>query len=160
MTPGALRLAVSTAERLELIVRDRLVTAPGRRRVTKRAHLYTRSGNERAFHRLLRAHGLPLPQANIGLGIWEADFLWPEHGLVIEIDAWHTHGNRRYFETDRDKDEFLDDIGLKVRRVTDVRLRENPTRVAATVGRALGACTFVPDRAATAWTLRAGGDRG
>jgi hypothetical protein len=155
LTPTQLQLAMSTAERLTLVERATLITPPGRRAVTERPHLFTRSGNERAFFALCRRYDIPPPLANIDLGRWEADFLWPEHGLVAEIDAWHTHGNPRSFETDRLKDEFLDDIGLKVRRVTDVRLHGEPAEVARTVLRALGACVFVPGRDVTAWTRRA-----
>jgi len=105
--------------------------------VTKRPHLFTRSGNERAFFGLLATHDLPLPVANVDVRGREADFYWPEHGLVVEIDAWHTHGNRRSFETDRREDEHYAELGLKVRRLTDTRLREDPDGVAATVRRAL-----------------------
>lgn len=157
LTPSQLQLALSTAERRGLVDRDTFVTAPGRRRVTKRRHLFTRSGNERAFFALVRGSGLPLPLANIEIEPWEADFIWPEHGLVVEIDVWHTHGNRRSFETDRRKDECFGDLGLRVRRITDTRLHEEPAGVAETVRRALGACDFVPDRRVSAWTSRAGG---
>ena len=155
LTPSQLQLAVSTAERLGLVDRDTLTTPPGRRRVTKRGHLFTRSGNERAFARLLRRHELPPAKANVELDRWEADFLWPQYGLVVEMDAWHTHGNRRSFETDRLKDAFFDEIGLKVRRVTDTRLHGQPVEVAETVRRALGSCEFVPGRDVFAWTERA-----
>lgn len=155
LTPTQLQLATSTAERLNLVVRQDLTPPPGRRTVTKQRHLFTRSQNERALFALCRRAGEPRPDVNVELGPWEADFLWPEHGLVVEVDAWHTHGNPRTFETDRLKDTFLDEIGLKVRRVTDVRLHHEPDAVLATIHKALAACVFVPGRDATAWTRRA-----
>ena len=70
----------------------------------------------------------------------EADFHWPDHALVVEIDAYFTHGNPRAFETDRLKDECFElELGLRVRRMTDQRLHREPDAVAAVVSRALSA---------------------
>lgn len=146
LTPSALQLAVSSAERKGLIDRDRLAPAPGRRRVTERPHLFTRSQNERAFFALCQVHGLPLPKANQDVHGREADFYWVEHQLVFEIDAWHTHGNRRSFEGDRLKDEHYEDHGIRVRRVTDTRLHGEPDAVAARVRRALVVRLVIPRR--------------
>jgi very-short-patch-repair endonuclease len=151
LTPTQLQLATSTAERLNLVDRAQLRPEPGRRSPVNGRHVFTRSENERAFLRLCRTRDLPLPETNIGIGRWEVDALWPEYGLAVEIDAWHTHGNPHTFETDRRKDEFCDEIGLKVRRVTDVRLHEDPDGVSATLRRALSACRFVPGRTLAEW---------
>ncbi len=130
LTPAQLQLATSTAERLNLVDRASLVTPPGRRAVTKGRHVFTRSENERAFLRLCRRHGLPMPEMNVPFGRWEIDALFRAQRLAVEIDAWHTHGNPRTFETDRLKDADLGDAGIRVRRVTDTRLHGEPDAVA------------------------------
>ncbi|MEA2126126.1 MAG: hypothetical protein QOI80_2908, partial [Solirubrobacteraceae bacterium] len=137
LTPTQLQLATSTAERLGLVDRASLPSPPGRRKVVRGRHVFTRSENERAFLRILRAHGLPMPEVNVDVDGREADFFWRRQGLVVEIDAWHTHGNRRSFENDRLKDEHYADRGLRVRRITDTRLHHEPDGVAETVRRAL-----------------------
>ncbi len=153
LTPTQLQLAASTAERLGLFDRRQHTPAPGRRAITKHRHVFTRSANERTFVRLCR--GLPPMTMNVPLGRWEADALFAEYGLVVEIDAWHTHGNPHAFETDRLKDAFFGDLGLQVRRITDRRLHEHGREVVAAVRRALASCTYVPGRDASAWTLAA-----
>ena len=129
LTPAAFEHALAAAERKELANGYDLGYRP----------VYTRSENERAFRRLLREHDLPTPLFNVQFGPWEADTYWPEHRLVFEIDAYFTHGNPRAFETDRLKDEYLEEeLGLRVRRITDQRLHSEPVAVAAVVRRALG----------------------
>lgn len=142
LTPTQLQLTTSTAERLGLFDRAQHATAPGRRAVTKDRHVFTRSENERAFLRLCRRHGLPTPETNVLVGPWEIDALFRAQRVAVEIDAWHTHGNPRSFETDRLKDTYLDEHGIRVRRVTDTRLHGDPDAVATVVRRALGAVAW------------------
>lgn len=130
LTPDAFEQALAAAERQKLVDGYDLGHRP----------VYTRSQNERAFLRLLKDHHLPKPRVNEPLGRFEADFLWPDQRLVVEIDCYFTHGNPRTFETDRLKDEHFElDLGLRVRRITDQRLHGDPAGVAAVVSRALGA---------------------
>jgi hypothetical protein len=129
LTASAFESALAAAERHGLVNGYDLGHRP----------VYTRSQNERAFLRILDDHGLPRPFVNVDLGRdFEADFYWPDHALVVEIDAYSTHGNPRAFETDRLKDEYFElELGLRVRRITDQRLHREPAAVAAVVRRAL-----------------------
>lgn len=64
----------------------------------------THSQIERRFLKDLRAAGdLPLPLTNYWMHGYEADLYWADHGLVIEIDDYLTHGDRVAFERDRRK---------------------------------------------------------
>ena len=55
----------------------------------------TRSGNERKFLRLLRQSNLPRPQINTLVEGFLVDFYWPQHNLIVEIDAYGTHGSEK-----------------------------------------------------------------
>ncbi len=35
------------------------------------------------------------------IGPYEVDFLWRDAGLVVEVDSYRHHSNRRSFRTDR-----------------------------------------------------------
>ena len=52
----------------------------------------TRSELERRFRRLMRRAGLPQPRTNTLVAGREADFTWPELGVVVETDGWGAHG--------------------------------------------------------------------
>jgi predicted transcriptional regulator of viral defense system len=71
----------------------------------------TRSELERRFLAICRAAGLPRPIVNAPIALdgeqVEVDFAWPRHRLVVETDGWQTHGTRRAFERDRDRDRRL-----------------------------------------------------
>lgn len=47
---------------------------------------------------------------------YKADLAWPELHLVIELDGYSTHSDRRAFERDRARDRNLLDAGWQVRR--------------------------------------------
>jgi hypothetical protein len=138
LTPSAHQLAVAKAERKGLIDRGAYQRLPGRRAIMDRPHQFTRSENERALLRLCEHHGLPVPLTNQDIDGLEVDAYWPDHGLVLEIDAWFTHGNPIVFETDRAKDEQLElNHPIMVRRVTDTRLHADPDEVAGVIRVAL-----------------------
>ena len=79
----------------------------------------TRSNLERRFLKALRDSTLPEPVKEHPLGRYLADFYWPDHGLVVETDGWHTHGGPIAFVDDRIRDAELAIRGLVVIRVTD-----------------------------------------
>jgi len=62
----------------------------------------TRSDHEAELLRLVRRHRLPPPEVNARLGPYVVDFLWRERGLVVEMDAYGTHGGRAMCPGDRD----------------------------------------------------------
>ncbi|HEX2129756.1 MAG TPA: DUF559 domain-containing protein, partial [Solirubrobacterales bacterium] len=89
----------------------------------------TRSRPERLLRRLLRQTDLPAPQSNVRIGKWEVDFLWPDHKLVVEVDALSTHTSPFHFERDRRKDAELTLRGFTVLRITKRQLEEEPAAV-------------------------------
>lgn len=60
----------------------------------------TLSELERAFLRLLAAHGLPRPRTNVEVAGDKVDCHWPELGLTIELLSYRYHPTRHAFETD------------------------------------------------------------
>jgi very-short-patch-repair endonuclease len=97
----------------------------------------TRSEAERRMLRLIRAAELPRPQVNARLGGYEVDFLWREQRLVVEVDGYAYHANRRAFERDRERDGALAARGYTVIRVTWRQLVDTPEAVVARIAAAL-----------------------
>jgi len=79
----------------------------------------TRSRLERAFLRFIDEHGLPRPVVNGYVEGFEVDAHWPEARLIVEVDSWQFHADRRAFEVDRERDAVLQTAGWRVVRVTD-----------------------------------------
>ncbi len=87
-----------------------------------RARPKRRSTFEEAFDRWLHDHPeIPEPQRNVKLGVWELDCYWPDHQLVLELDARQYHVAAQDFERDRRKDAWLQRHGLRILRVTGNR---------------------------------------
>lgn len=98
----------------------------------------TRSDPEERLLALIREAGLPLPRVNGVTHGLEVDLLWPEHGLVIEVDGYAFHSSRRAFERDRMRDAVLVSAGLRVMRFTWHQIVRQPLVVIARVALALG----------------------
>lgn len=81
----------------------------------------THSVLETRFRRLLKRNGFPAPgqqeivrrQQN---GFAVVDFLYPELGLVIEVDGYAVHSGRRAWQHDRHRQNDLVSVGKKVLR--------------------------------------------
>jgi very-short-patch-repair endonuclease len=135
----ASRLGVLELERVcaELMVANRLTNAEleravresrGRRGIVALRELAlkaepTRSETERAFLRALRESGLPRPIVNApirveGLGRIRPDFMWTSARVIVETDAFSTHGGPSRFERDRERDAALTAVGWVVMRHT------------------------------------------
>jgi very-short-patch-repair endonuclease len=71
------------------------------RRVVSGDEPVTLSVLERRFLRLLRDHGLPLPQTNRPAGGRYVDCRWPEYRLTVELDGYRYHRSRHAWELDR-----------------------------------------------------------
>jgi very-short-patch-repair endonuclease len=100
---------------------------------------YTRSEHEQRLRQLCRAAGLPAPVTNRRVAGWEVDFLWPAHGVVVEVDTFRTHGSARQFQIDRRKQVALVAAGLAVLRYTGRALHGDPLPVIGSLGQTLGA---------------------
>jgi very-short-patch-repair endonuclease len=93
----------------------------------------TRSEAERRLLELIRAARLPEPRTNAKVGPYEVDFLWPERGLVVEVDGYAFHSTRRSFERDRRRDADLHNRGHRVIRFTWRQITVEPELVVATL---------------------------
>ena len=94
-------------------------------------HDRTRSDLERDFLRICRRYRLPMPEVNIEIGQYEADFLWRDLGFVVETDGYKYHRGRQAFRDDRRRDLELRALGFDVQRLSDDQIDEEPQRVAA-----------------------------
>ena len=125
--------AIDTAERRDLFdltaVDDLLARARGRRgtsglrqAVAAWRPRWTRSELEDRFLALVDEASLPEPQHNVLLqgevAQHEVDALWPEPGLVVELDSFAYHRTRRDRERDAATDADLELAGYRVMRLT------------------------------------------
>jgi predicted transcriptional regulator of viral defense system len=97
----------------------------------------TRSELEERFLALCRARGLPRPLVNASLFDFTVDFFWPQAGLVVELDGRASHGTRRAFQADRDRDSELAAKGFRTLRFTWWDVTSRPAVVAQRVRRVL-----------------------
>jgi hypothetical protein len=90
----------------------------------------TRSELEDLFIGFLDGEGLPRPATNVPMqlsGAWiEADCVWPEQRLIVELDGHATHATRSAFENDRARDRALVAAGWRVMRITWRQLQDHP----------------------------------
>ena len=110
--------------------------APTIRRLISDPRL-TRSEKERRLLKLIAAAQLPKPLTNVPLHGYKADMYWPSHGLVVEFDGWQAHGHRHAFESNRKRDQVMVAHGIRVLRVTDRHLEDEPIAVVARIAQAL-----------------------
>lgn len=96
----------------------------------------TRNQLEERFLHLCREHGLPQPKVNTWISLpgnegYRADFLWPSHSLIVEVDGFGSHSTRRAFGHDRRRDRRLRLAGYQTLRFTEDEVTETPAAVAA-----------------------------
>jgi hypothetical protein len=120
----------------------RTVGHPGHGRLRRAVELYrpapfTRSGLERRFLELVERAGLPKPLTGFNELGYELDVYWPRERLVVELDAYETHGSPAAFERDRLRQEDLLLEGIRMTRVTGPRLKREPRVVIERVRRLL-----------------------
>jgi very-short-patch-repair endonuclease len=93
----------------------------------------TKSKLEKRFLRLARETGLPAPAINAWMPIpgeeMQCDFVWHRERVVVEVDAWETHGTRRAFRNDRRRDRLLRAHGWDPVRVTGHDVESDPDGV-------------------------------
>jgi very-short-patch-repair endonuclease len=88
VTEAIAKRLVSLAALADFANRKRGV--PGVRRFARVLGLpQYRSGFERRFHRWLQVRGFPEPCVNEKVGRRTFDFIWREHGLIVETDGPH-----------------------------------------------------------------------
>jgi Protein of unknown function (DUF559) len=93
---------------------------------------------EERFAAVLEGSDLPRPRRNADLAvrgrIIEADCLWAEQRVIVELDGRAAHGTRRAFERDRERDRLLQVDGWRVVRITWRQLRDDAPAVLADLG--------------------------
>lgn len=97
----------------------------------------TRSRAEKALLRLIREAGLPLPETNVPFGRFEADFVWREQRVIVELDSPTYHSGPGVFQRDREKGLVFSSAGFEVLRLTRHHVIYQPTRVLVIVAQAL-----------------------
>jgi very-short-patch-repair endonuclease/predicted transcriptional regulator of viral defense system len=97
----------------------------------------SRSDMELILKRLLRAADIPDPDLNANFGRYQPDMVWWQQRLIVEIDSWRWHGNRRSFETDRKRDATLTTQGWTILRFTARQIENEPYLVIARIAAAL-----------------------
>jgi hypothetical protein len=94
-----------------------------------------RSPLEELFLPFLDAHSISRPRLNVWIALdddsFQVDCLWPEAGLIVELDGWKSHGTRRAFRADRKRDRRLGAAGYRVIRVTEDQLTHEPEVLSA-----------------------------
>lgn len=98
---------------------------------------FTRAESERRLLDLLRRGGLPLPETNVRMGDIEADAMWRDQRVIVEVDGFATHGTHAAFGRDRRRDARLQVLGWQVIRVTWDQLVHEPEAVLVTIATAL-----------------------
>jgi very-short-patch-repair endonuclease len=134
----------------DLSIPDLLERYPRKRGSAKLRALYreetavrgiTRKELEEQFAVLLRSTDLPLPRLNADVAVqgrfFEADCLWADQRLIVELDGRAAHGTHRAFEKDRERDRLLQSEGWYVVRITWRQLRGEAPSVIADLRRML-----------------------
>lgn len=146
-SPKELRQAFRKAEADRVLTARKLAQAlerrPGRRgNCAVRALLQDagygrgikRSDLEADFATFLRRHGFPAPDRNVHVKVGaveiEADCVWHEARLIVELDSRTFHDTDSAFEADRARDRALAAHGWTVIRVTYRHLHRDEVQLA------------------------------
>jgi hypothetical protein len=77
----------------------------------------------------------PTPKVNQRIFGREVDFLWPEHGVVVELDGAAFHSDPLASRRDQEKTDFLESKGLRVTRVSWKEFEADQDAVLAGIAR-------------------------
>jgi very-short-patch-repair endonuclease len=133
LQPHELKRAVAEADYRGVFDLTALIAVvranPGRRgatvmRAVSARPLRTRSDLEDRFLDLIERHGLPRPSAGMVIAAHEADFAWPDAGLIVETDGGAAHRTDEAFEADRLRDRATLRAGYRTIRLTKTALAD------------------------------------
>jgi hypothetical protein len=113
---------------------DRFPNHPGVKRLKPLLEVKggpTRSEWEDAFPAFCKQYGLPEPVLSTPVAGHEADALFEEERIVIELDSWGFHNDKEAFESDRDRDVDRLVAGFVTVRITWPRIKYRSAREAA-----------------------------
>ena len=65
-----------------------------------------------------------MPEVNVEIGQYEADFLWRDLSFVVETDGYKYHRGQQAFRDDRRRDLELRALGFEVQRLSDDQIDE------------------------------------
>jgi hypothetical protein len=91
----------------------------------------TRSEFERLFPPYCKRFGLPAPQMNAIVAGYEVDALFAVERVIVELDSWEYHRDRRSFEKDRERDAATLQADHATIRLTWDRFTNQPDKEAA-----------------------------
>jgi very-short-patch-repair endonuclease len=91
----------------------------------------TRSEFERRFPLFCKRYNLPTPRMNAQVAGFEVDALFVAERVIVELDSWQFHQDRRSFERDRERDAATLEARHATIRLTSERLKTNPDKEAA-----------------------------
>jgi len=86
----------------------------------------TRSQLEGDFKAFCKKYNLPTPLTNVIVAGYEVDALFPEQKLIVELDGYETHRDKKTFERDRLKDADTLRAGFNTVRLTRLRIKDTP----------------------------------
>jgi hypothetical protein len=130
--------AVNEADVLRLTTPEQLAAlltrSPGRRTTRLTPYLnatgYTRSPLEDDFLRFCKCHRIPTPETGQWIAGHLVDFVWRQQRLVAELDGYAFHATKGAFETDRERDADLLNVGFSTIRITYTRLKQQEAKEA------------------------------
>jgi Protein of unknown function (DUF559)/Transcriptional regulator, AbiEi antitoxin len=140
--PNRVERAVNEADKRDVIDPDALrkaldsyAGAPGIRLLLSvlDKHTFRLSDDELEllFRPLAKAAGLPLPETKQMVNDFEADFYWPELGLVVETDGWRYHRTPSAQTRDALRDQVHTASGLTPLRFSHWQVKHEPGHVIA-----------------------------
>jgi very-short-patch-repair endonuclease len=97
----------------------------------------SRSDAEKALLRLIRDARLPMPETNVKFGRFEADYVWREQRVIVELDSATYHSGPGVFQRDREKGLVLRGAGFDVLRPTRYHVVHEGARVLVLLAQAL-----------------------
>lgn len=97
----------------------------------------TESVLEARFLDMCFKEGFPMPETQVPVGAYRADFLWPDLHLVVEVDGRASHDGFVAFRDDRARDRAMDAAGLDVLRFTSNEVLDQPDLVARQLSAAI-----------------------
>jgi very-short-patch-repair endonuclease len=100
----------------------------------------TQSELERAFLRMAKRAGLPLPETQYRFGRIRADFYWPDVGLVVETDGARFHRSAVQQIKDRRRDQDHIRAGRTPLRLTHWQVVKEPAQTTALLVDVFTAC--------------------
>ncbi|HET9094341.1 MAG TPA: type IV toxin-antitoxin system AbiEi family antitoxin domain-containing protein [Solirubrobacteraceae bacterium] len=99
-----------------------------------------RSSLELDWQDFAERHGLPPYEMNVMMADRRVDVLFTPDRLIVELDGWATHGSRRAFEDDRERDAaILAATGIPTIRITYAGLQRRPREQARRIDAILAA---------------------